>query len=158
MAARSAIGWMVPISLLACITETSAVSRVMAAASAAGETMPLLSTMSNVEVQPRRVSAFTVFSTASCSILEVMMWRLPLASAASAAPRRAKLSASVPPLVNTTSAGSAPISSATADRASSSKALARWPKWCTLEALPKSSESARATASMTRGSGGVVAL
>ena len=151
-----------PISLLACITETIAVSRVMAAASAAGETMPVASTGSSVDVQPRFASAFTVLSTASCSMLLVMMWRLPVgalrSSAASAAPRSARLSDSVPPLVNTISAGSAPISWPIDVRASSRSAFARWPKWWTLDALPKSSASARATASMTAGSGGVVAL
>ena len=39
--ASSAIGWIVPISLLACMTETSAVSSVSASRSASGETMPL---------------------------------------------------------------------------------------------------------------------
>ena len=138
---------MVPISLFACITDTIAVSRVIAAA-----------TGRSVAVQPRLASAFTVLRTASCSMLVVMMWRRPVASSASAAPRSARLSDSVPPLVNTISAGSAPISCPIAVRASSSNAFARWPKWCTLEALPKSSLSARATASTTSGDGGVVAL
>ena len=66
--------------------------------------------------------------------------------------------ASVPPLVKTTSDGSAAISAATADRASSRTALARCPKWCTLEALPNSSRRTRLTASATAGSTGVVAL
>jgi hypothetical protein len=64
---------MVPISLFACITDTTAVSRVMADASVAGETMPVASTGNSVAVQPRLVRAFTVFSTASCSMLVVMM-------------------------------------------------------------------------------------
>jgi hypothetical protein len=50
------------------------------------------------------------------------------------------------------------ISAATAERASSSTAFARWPKWCTLEALPNSSVITRAITSATAGSTGVVAL
>jgi hypothetical protein len=68
------------------------------------------------------------------------------------------LSDSVPPLVKTISDVSAPMSSATAERASSSSALARWPKWWTLDALPNSPVSVRLTTSATAGSTGVVAL
>ena len=42
------MGWMVPISLLACMTDTRAVSSVSAARSASGDTMPLSSTGSRV--------------------------------------------------------------------------------------------------------------
>ena len=59
----------VPISLFACITETIAVSSASAAASASGCTMPDASTGSSVVRQPRRASALSVFSTASCSML-----------------------------------------------------------------------------------------
>ncbi len=75
--------------------------------------MPLWSTGSSVVCQPRRASAFNVLSTASCSMAVAIRWRRPLTSSASAAPRMAKLSLSVPPLVKTTSDGSAPISAAT---------------------------------------------
>jgi hypothetical protein len=64
----------------------------------------------------------------------------------------------VPLLVNTISEGSALMSAATADRASSSAALACCPKWCTLDALPKISRVARTTASTATGARGVVAL
>ena len=57
MRASSAIGWIVPISLLACITETIAVLSVSAASSASGATMPVASTGRRVVVQPRRASA-----------------------------------------------------------------------------------------------------
>ena len=40
IAASSATGWIVPISLLACITDTIAVSSVSAASSASGRTQP----------------------------------------------------------------------------------------------------------------------
>ncbi len=70
----------------------------------------------------------------------------------------AKLSDSVPPLVKTTSDGSPPTSVASAERASSSAALARWPNACTLEALPNRSRVARSSVSATAGATGVVAL
>ena len=60
IAASSATGWIVPISLLACITETSAVSSVSASRSAAGETMPVVIDRAAAwSVQPRRASALT---------------------------------------------------------------------------------------------------
>ena len=68
------------------------------------------------------------------------------------------LSLSVPPLVNTTSPASPPINAATALRASSIAALARCPKWWTLDGLPNSSRSAAAIRSATSGATGVVAL
>ena len=97
-----------PISLFACITETSAVSSVMRLAQPIGDRRcPVWSTGSSVVRQPRRASAFSVLSTASCSIALAIRCRRPVGSSASAAPRIAKLSDSVPPLVNTISDGSA---------------------------------------------------
>ena len=73
---------------------------------------------------PRRARCRHVLSTASCSIvLRDKALAAARAPSASAAPRRAKLSASVPPAVKTTSAGSAPISVATLVRASSMRGL-----------------------------------
>ena len=57
---------------------------------------------------PRRASDLAVCSTASCSIAETIRCRRPDGSRASAAPRRAALSPSVPPAVKTISGGSAP--------------------------------------------------
>ena len=76
----------------------------------------------------------------------------------SATPRTARLSASVPPDVKTISEGSAPTRRATAVRASSSTALARWPKAWMLDALPGQSRSAADTASATSAGTGAVAL
>ncbi len=76
----------------------------------------------------------------------------------SATPRTARLSASVPPDVNTISDGSAPMRRATADRASSSTALARWPNAWMLDALPGHSLRAADTASATSAGTGAVAL
>ncbi len=158
IAASSAIGWIVPISLFASITDTRAVSRSITARSRSGSTTPVRSTGSSDVRQPRRARALQVLSTASCSMALAIRWRRPDASRASAAPRMAKLSDSVPPLVNTISEGSALSSAATDERAASSAALARWPKACTLDGLPNSSRRAAATASTTSGSRGVVAL
>ena len=79
-------GCTVPISLLACITETRAVSSVRTEATASAETTPELSTGTSVTRQPRRPRAFMVFSTASCSMAVVTRWRRPAGSRASAAP------------------------------------------------------------------------
>ena len=131
IAARSAIGWIVPISLLACITETSAVSAVIAAAQRLRrDRRRSPSRAASVTVQPRRASALAVCSTASCSMPLVTRCRRPRGSSASATPRRARLSASVPPAVKTSSVGSAPMSAATPARRRSRCALARWPKAC----------------------------
>ena len=130
----------VPISLLACITDTSAVSSVRAARSASGDDDAAL-----VDRQQRRLPAAPgqrlqrvedglVLDGAGDQVLPAGRPR-----AASATPRMAKLSLSVPPLVKTTSDGSPPISAATARcgprRAA---ALARCPKWWTLDGLPNS--------------------
>jgi hypothetical protein len=76
-------------------------------------------------------------STASCSVADVTRPAgCPSVEAAASTPFKAMLSASVPPLVNTISLGSAPSTSATCVRASSSATRARRPIWCTEEALP----------------------
>ena len=157
-AASSATGCTVPISLLACMTETSTVSSVSAASSASGATMPLSATGTSDVFQPCRLNAFRVLSTASCSMALATMCRLRPGAAASATPRTARLSASVPPLVKTISWGRAPIRSATAARAPSTWALAAWPNTCTLEALPNCSRRTAVTVSRTAGASGVVAL
>ncbi len=75
--------------------------------------MPLASTGTIVTRQPRRASAFIVLSTASCSIALVTRCLRPDGSIASAAPRIARLSLSVPPAVKTISEASPPIKRAT---------------------------------------------
>ena len=98
-----------------------------------------------------------MFSTAWCSIaVQTIPARGGLAFAAT--PRRAALSDSLPPEVKTISAGSAPTSSATRARASSTAPRARCPNQWRLEGLPKSSRRNGSIASSTRGSSGVVAL
>ena len=70
----------------------------------------------------------------------------------------ARLSASVPPAVNTSSAGSASIKAATDERAASSSALACCPKVWMDEGLPNVSAIRRVTAAATSGRTGAVAL
>ena len=74
------------------------------------------------------------------------------------AARSARLFASVPPDVSTTSRGSHFASVATASRASSTRALAARPNACTLDGFPHASRAASTMASITAGSGGVVAF
>jgi hypothetical protein len=75
------------------------------------------STGNVVTRQPRLAIAFIVLSTASCSMPQVIRCLRPDASNASAAPRMAMLSASVPPAVKT-------ISDASADKRAETEALA----------------------------------
>ncbi len=65
------------------------------------------------------------------------------------------LLASVPPLVNTTSAGSAPTSAATSSRASSTIARARRPSLCGEDGLPTTSSAATTAARASARSGAV---
>ena len=71
MAAISAMGCRVPISLLACMTLTRAVSGVTASRTASTDTMPEASTGMVVMRNPRRPSAAIVARTASCSMAVV---------------------------------------------------------------------------------------
>jgi len=126
-AANSATGWSVPTSLLACITVTRAVSGRMADASADGSTMPDASTGS------RSRHSRGGRAPARCEAPPRVRSRLPPRAADHGLPRPPPLPGwrgCLPrcPIVNTTSTGSAPMSAATSSRASSSTALACWPK------------------------------
>ena len=72
-------------------------------------------------------------------------------------PKIARLSASVPPLVNTTSPGRLPASAATASRASSMARRAIRAARCAPEGLPGSVVSQGSIASSTAGRSGVLA-
>ena len=135
----SEIGCIVPTSLLAAITLTSTVRSVMADSTASGSTKPCSSTARYVTSKPWRSSRAHSWRTALCSMALVMMCR-PRADAAQATPLMARLSDSVPPLVNTISRGLAPSSIATVSRASSSPWRARRPERWMLEGLPQCSE------------------
>ena len=92
-------------------------------------------------------------------MLLAMRCRRPVGSSASAAPRSAKLSASVPPLVNTISDGSAPMSAATADARVVEQRLGALAEVMDARRVAEVLGAARAaTASTTAGSTGVVAL
>ena len=140
-----ATGCTTPVSLLASMTETRAgvPSPASRESRASRSTTPSGSTGINAAPAP-------AMSTDSCSTVETRMRSRP-------EPLRARLLASVPPLVNTTSAGAAPTRAATASRASSTARRTARPKPCTDEALPVSDRAA-ATASAAAGLTVVVAL
>ena len=119
---------------------------------------PLPSTGNTVASKPSRVSAAIGSSTARCSVAIVITWRLPRARAARATPRMARLSASVAPLVNTTSFGEQPTLAATAARPRSVASRAATPKRCPREdAFPARSVNHGSMVCTTSGSHGVVA-
>ncbi len=112
----STIGWMVPSSLFACITEISTVSGRSAARTSSGFTTPADPTFTRVTATPSRSNCAHALSTAGCSMALVTTcfvaaWGGP--GAERTAPNTARLSASVPPQVNTTSLESAWINAAT---------------------------------------------
>jgi hypothetical protein len=89
---------MVPISLLACMTETRMVRGVMAAAMRAGSTSPSGSMGTTVSRNPWLASCWQAVRTALCSIAVVMMWS-PVSRSAAAIPVMARWSDSVAPEV-----------------------------------------------------------
>jgi hypothetical protein len=101
-----------------------------------------------IVTRPPRARA--VSRTDACSIAVVTI-------APGRTPRSARLFASVAPLVNTTSAGAAPISAATSARACSTSARARAPSRWALDGLPTTS-SAAVMASRASGRSGALAL
>ena len=123
----SAMGWMVPISLLANMTLTRQVSGRMALRTCSAVTTPSGGMSSRVTSYPSRSRAWRVWSTAWCSNFVEMMWRLPRFSPRAAAVRRAWLSASLPPEVKVISRGSACRFRAKMARASASFSAARCP-------------------------------
>ena len=150
--------WTVPTSLLASITETSTVSGRTAEATAAGSMRPCRSQSTTVRsARPASASSRAVARTASCSMALTTRWRPRSAPHRSSTPRRARLSASVPPEVKTTSRDAQPAAAATRSRASSTAARARRPCPWAEEGLPNSSPSQGRIAARTSGSRGVVA-
>ena len=160
-AANSAIGMMVPTSLLAHITETSATSSwsCRAARSAAGATEPSASTGSHVTSAPScSTSHSTASRTAWCStaVVTIRLRRGSASRRAQKMPLTARLSLSVPPAVKMTSDGRAPSSSASVSRDSSIRRRAARPVPCSEDALPTVASTA-VIASMAAGCIGVVA-
>src|ERR1035438_6186761 len=144
------------------ITLTSATesgSDPMAARTVSGWTRPRWSTCSQVTLAPSWASRKSTQSmTAWCStMLTRMRTRRGSASRrAQKVPLRARLSDSVPPEVNSTSDGRAPMAWAIASRDSSTTRRPRRPEVCRDEALPTIAICA-VIASMASGSIGVVA-
>jgi hypothetical protein len=134
---------MTPVSLLASMTETSA-GRGSAASrrsSASSATMPLPSTGIGSAVG-------AASQLEACSIADTSRRARPL-------PARARLLASVPPLVKITPSGAAPTRAATAARASSTIRRPARPQRCTEEGLPQWLSAAVIAAAASGRSGAV---
>ncbi len=155
----SAKGWRTPISLLAAITETSAVRASSVSSSAAGSTSPSASTGRRTTSTPSRSRRATLSSTQLCSVATVITRSRPSASRrCRTAPLMARLLDSVAPDVKTMSRPFAPMTAATASRAASTASAASQPSACSAECgLPGFSVNQGSIASTTRGSAGVVA-
>ncbi len=146
--ATAASGWTVPISLLAAMTDTRVTESSRASASRSRSITPSAPTGTT---RPLRDS--TGSSTAWCS----MAVHTTVPPRRSCTPSTARLSASVPPLVKTTSPGSAPASSATTSRASSiARRASRAAAWAP-DGLAKRSVRKASSASTAAGRMGVVA-
>ena len=127
---------------------------------ASGSTTPIASTGRYVTcASPCFSSRRQGSRTARCSVTVVTMWS-PFSRYISTTPLIARLSASVPPEVQTSSLGSrAPISRASCSRARSMPPSASQPKeWLRLPGCPNFSVKYGIIASSTRGSTGVVEL
>src|SRR5438270_10243243 len=153
----AAISWIVPISVLANITEIRMVLSVTALRISATSMRPSGCTGTYVTWRPCRSSRLQTSMPARCSMTVVTMC-VPFSRYISATPLSARLIASVPPDVKTSSFGSrAPISLASRPRAASTAASASQPKgWLRLAGCPNLSVKYGSIASTTRGSHGVV--
>src|SRR3989441_9178659 len=153
----AATSWIVPISLLANITETRIVLSVIALTICSTSIRPSGCTGTYVTSEPCRSRRLATSRPARCSMTVVTMW-FPFSRYISATPLRARLIDSVPPDVNTISFGSrAPISVASWLRAVSTAASASHPKgWFRLAGWPYFWVKYGSIASTTRGSAGVV--
>ena len=154
-------GWSVPTSLLAHITETRPTPEgsARAASSAAGSSRPAASTARCSTAKPCRSSSHSSGSSTAWCSTAVVSNRVRRGSAsrrAQARPLSARLSASVPPEVNTTSPGRQPRAAATRSRASSTARLAARPEACNDEGLA-ARPSCSTIASSASGTIGVVA-
>ncbi len=152
-AAASATGWTVPISLLTHIrvaTATVSGSRARALSQACRSTEPSAWTGTRSTCAPSCSSSQAAASrTAWCSTpVSTIRWRSGRDAARAASrraqnrPLRARLSASVPPEVKTTSLGWAPTAAAMASRAVSTRSLALRPDWCSEDWFPTVREAA----------------
>ena len=123
-----AMGCSTPVSLLACMTDTSRVCSVTASASRSRSSRPSPSTPTYVTAIPRPSRRSHVSRTARCSVVTVTTCRFFAYAGAPATPSRARLSDSVAPLVHTISRGSAPMTDAARPRAFSTAVAASQPR------------------------------
>ena len=155
------MGCTVPISLFTVITDTRPTSGVHASARASRSMIPSLPVRTSRNSAPvRRARARQALRTAWCSMAEHtsdVAGVGEVATIASHAPATARLSASVPPEVNTTSPGSAPSSRATWSRASSTARRARRDSAWLPDGFPKLPDRKGSMASTASGRIGVVA-
>src|SRR5438093_289196 len=150
--AIAATGATEPTSPFASPTLASAVPGAHAATTSSAATRPSPSTGTTVSRTPSAASARAVSSTEACSIAVVTR-----PAGARTTPRNARLFASVAPLVNTISAGPAPMSAATSARAASTAPRARAPSRCALDGFPGLPRQ-RSMASRASGRSGAPAL
>ena len=133
----SAMGRTEPISLLAYIMVTKAVSSRIASATCWAVTVPSSPTGRSSTSNPSSSNFFRVCRTAWCSKVVETMCHFPFRAPCRAVERMAWLSASLPPEVKMISLGEAPMQAAIRSRASSRASLARWPRPYRLEGLPQ---------------------
>ena len=150
--AKSATGCRVPSSLFTSISATTAVSGRTAAATASALTTPWASGATTSSAQPSPASASAQRMTAGCSSPLTTRWR---PRAARAAPSTPRASASVPPLVNSSSPGSTSSAAATSPRAWASARAAAAPPACAEAGFAYSSAAAVRSASSTSAVGSV---
>ena len=133
----SVMGWIMPVSLFAYMTDTRTVSGRIADATASGLTRPSGSTGKRVFSKPSASRALTQLRTAGCSIAVVIICFLPCVARCRATPAIARLSDSVPDDVKIISFGdAAPRAAATCLLAVSIAVRARRPGSCIDDGLP----------------------
>ena len=103
----SEMGWTMPVSLFAVMMETSAQDPSRTSESASGSMTPSLSGLTMRTSKPRCLSSGAHSRTASCSIADTttVLRRVSRSRTASASPKSARLSLSVPPEVKRISDG-----------------------------------------------------
>ena len=153
------IGLITPVSLLTCMTATSATSSEIISANASRLIIPFCRTGISSTTKPfSSAPRYADSKTALCSVEATKIRFLPRKTVGNT-PLIPRLIASVDPEVKMMDAARAPTKSATCPRAISIFSNAAIPKACwALEALPKLWENRGIMTSSTSGSTGVVAL
>ena len=147
-AATSTTGLTTPVSLLANMTDTRPMSATASSVSARASRSIRPPASVGTTIPP---DSCTGSSTAGCSAAAQTATPVPLPAPLPTVPSTARLSASVPPLVNTTPPGSDPTRAATASRASSMALRASRARRWAPEGLPGWSVNHGSIASTTSG-------